>query len=327
MQILRDDLSAFQGESVLTIGNFDGIHRGHQALIAHIQERAAARGAQSGMVTFDPHPATILKPSGAPPLLTSTTEKIALLEALGLELLVLLTFNRELMQTRAADFLARLDEGVRPRELWLGTDFAMGYKREGDVAFIRQWAAPRGIEVHPIPLVERDGQVISSSRVRARLSEGDVGGAAELLGRPPSVSGTVYQGDQRGRTIGFPTANILPPPNHALPANGVYATLTTLATGEVLPGVTNVGVRPTFDGQRQQVECHIFDWQGNLYEQPITVHFLHHLREERKFSGIDALLAQIRQDADEARHLLKLDNNEGAPRPVAPDALDNLGSH
>ncbi|MDQ4075010.1 MAG: bifunctional riboflavin kinase/FAD synthetase [Chloroflexota bacterium] len=304
MELLRDDLSAFEGKTVLTIGNFDGIHRGHQALIEHIMERAEALGVKSGVVTFDPHPATVLKPTGAPPLLTTLEEKIALLEGLGLDLLVLLTFNRELMQTRAATFLERLNEGLQPRELWVGQDFAMGYKREGDVAFIQRWAEPRAIDVHPISLIEVDGEVISSSRIRALLAEGDVEDAARLLGRPPSVTGIVRQGDRRGRAIGFPTANIIPPTNHALPANGVYATRTALPTGETIPSVTNVGTRPTFGGQQRQVESYLFDWSGDLYDQPITVHFLYHLREEKKFEGIEALLAQIRTDAAEARRLL-----------------------
>lgn len=304
MQVLRDDFRAFEGESVLTIGNFDGIHRGHQALIAHIQQRAALLGTKSGMVTFDPHPATVIKPQGAPQLLTTLEEKIALLAALGLDLLALFTFTRQLMQTRAAVFLERLAQELRPRELWIGADFALGYQREGTVDFIKAWAAPRSIEVHPIPLVEIEGEIIGSSRIRALLAAGEVEEAGRLLGRPPAVSGVVQRGDQRGRTIGFPTANLLPPAQHALPADGVYATRGLLPDGHRVPGVTNVGVRPTFGGQRRQIETHLFDWEGDLYGHEITVEFLHYLRSEQRFDGLDALLNQIRADAQAARSLL-----------------------
>jgi riboflavin kinase / FMN adenylyltransferase len=304
MQVLRDDLSAFRGESVLTIGKFDGIHLAHQQLVETIKARASALNVASGMVTFDPHPDTVLNPQGAPPLLTSPQEKRALLEELDLDLLVFLTFDRALMQTRAAEFLAYLTDRLRPRELWVGEDFAMGYQREGNVAFIRAWAEPRGIEVFTIPLVEVEGERVSGSRIRALLEQGKVDEAARLLGRPPAVSGVVQQGEQRGRTIGFPTANILPDPGHALPANGVYATRTLVPGGDRVPSVTNVGVRPTFDGQRHQIESYLFDWSGDLYGQSITVQFIHRLRPEKKFDGIEALLAQIRADAEQARHLL-----------------------
>lgn len=304
MQQLRDDLSAFEGETVLTIGKFDGLHVAHQRLVEHIRARAALLGVKSGLVTFDPHPATFLNPAGAPPLLTTVTEKATLLEDMGLDLLVFLTFSHKMMETRAADYLAYLVSGLRPRELWVGEDFALGYRREGNVPFIRQWAEPRGVAVYTIPLVEMAGDVVSAARVRALLDEGAVEEAARLLGRPPSLSGIVRQGDQRGRTIGFPTANILPDPTHALPLNGVYATRTRLPGGETIPSVTNVGTRPTFAGQTRQVESHLLDWDGDLYGQEIMVQFLHRLREERKFPGIDALLSQIRQDAATARTLL-----------------------
>lgn len=304
MQLLRGDLSGFEGETVLTIGKYDGLHVAHQSLIRHIRERAAQLGAQSGMVTFDPHPAAVLSPSGPPPLLTTVPEKIALLEGMGLDVLVLLPFTRETMQTRAADYLEFLASGLHPRELWVGEDFALGYKREGNVTFIRQWAEPRGIEVFTIPLVEMNGEVVSGSRVRALLDEGSVEEAARLLGRLPSVTGVVVEGDKRGRTIGFPTANLIPDPGRAIPANGVYATRALLADGEAVPSVTNVGTRPTFEGSRRQVETHLLDWSGDLYGQEITVQFLHRLREERKFAGIEALVAQIRADAEQARALL-----------------------
>lgn len=304
MQILRDDLSAFEGETVLTIGKFDGLHLGHQELLARIGSRAAAAGVKSGMVTFDPHPARVLRPQDAPPLVTPLDQKIALLEAQGLDLLVLLTFNRSLMRTRASEFLERLVSALRPRELWVGADFAMGYKREGTVPFIRDWLADRPVTLHTIPLLEVDGAPISGSRIRSLLAEGQVARAARLLGREPSVSGRVVEGDRRGRTIGFPTANLIPPEDHAVPANGVYATWTVLEDGAAHPSVTNVGVRPTFDGSVRIVESHLLDWSGPLYDQVVTVRFVQRLRGEQRFPGVEALVEQIGKDAASARSLL-----------------------
>ena len=307
MQRIRDNLSVFEGESVLTIGNFDGIHQGHQSLIQHIKERAAALGVKSGMLTFDPHPMTVIRPQRAPLVLTTIREKEVLLEALGLDLLALITFTSQTMKTRAADFLQYLVDGLRPRELWIGQNFALGYRREGNLEFIRKWAEPRGIAIRPIPLIKKEGNVVSSSRIRALVIEGQVEEAARLLARPPSISGMVQMGDKRGRTIGFPTANIIPEATRVVPANGVYATRVILPNGESVASVTNIGVRPTFDGQQRQIESHLFEWSGHLYGKEIEVQFLHRLREEKKFNGIQELIAQIRRDAEEARKLLGLE--------------------
>lgn len=305
MQKIRDNLSLFEGESVLTIGNFDGIHIGHQALIKHIKQRATSFGIKCGMVTFDPHPVTVIRPDRAPLFLTTLDEKEGLLDSLDLDLLALITFTRQTMKTRAADFLDYLVTGLRPRELWIGQNFALGYRREGNVEFIRHWAEPKGIAVHPIPLVKKEGQVVSSSRIRALIAEGHVQAASQLLGRSYRITGVVQEGHKRGRTIGFPTANIRPEANRAIPANGVYATRAVLPTGEQVDSVTNVGVRPTFDGQQRLIECHLFDWSGDLYDQKIVVHFVKRLREEKKFNGIEELLTQIQSDAQRARQLLK----------------------
>lgn len=305
MQKIRDNLSLFEGESILTIGNFDGIHVGHQALIKHIKQRATSFGIKCGMVTFDPHPVTVIRPDRAPLFLTTLDEKERLLDSLDLDLLALITFTRQTMKTRAADFLDYLVTGLRPRELWIGQDFALGYRREGTVEFIRHWAEPKGIAVRPIPLVKKEGQVVSSSRIRALIAEGHVEAASQLLGRSYHITGLVQEGHKRGRTIGFPTANIRPEANRAIPANGVYATRAVLATGEQVDSVTNVGVRPTFDGQQRLIECHLFDWSGDLYDQKMAVHFVKRLREEKKFNGIEELLTQIQSDAQQARQLLK----------------------
>ncbi|HYN87403.1 MAG TPA: bifunctional riboflavin kinase/FAD synthetase [Ardenticatenaceae bacterium] len=300
MLVLRDDFSSFEGESVLTIGSFDGVHLGHQALIEPVRRRAADLGAVPALLTFDPHPAAVLSPRGQPPLLTPLPHKLRLLDELGIELVALITFTRETAATRAVDFLRLLHTTLRIRELWVGPDFALGHKREGNLAYLQRWGHEHGVAVTAVEPVRIGGEVVSSSRIRARLQAGDVEGATQLLGRPPTVGGVVAQGDQRGRQIGFPTANVVPDPTVALPANGVYVTLAEVR-GERHPAVTNVGVRPTFGGARQLVETYLLDWQGDLYGHELAAHFLHRLRPEMKFDGIAALVAQIQADAEAAR--------------------------
>ena len=305
MQVLRDDFAAFDGETVLTIGNFDGIHLGHQDVIQHVRDRAAELSVKSGLITFDPHPSTVLRPDGPPPLLTPLDEKITLLEEMGLDLLGLLTFNQALMRTRAADFMTYLAETLRPREIWVGSDFAMGYKREGDVAFMQAWAEPHGIRVEPLDLVLEAGESITSSPIRSLLAEGQVEEAARLLGRPYATTGVVQHGNKRGRSIGYPTANFVPHASQAIPADGVYATFTTLPDGTRLPSATNVGVRPTFDnGDERNIESFILDWAGDLYGQPVGVEFIPRLRGEEKFSSVEDLVEQIDRDVALTRDLL-----------------------
>ncbi len=300
MLVLRDDFSSFKGQTVLTVGKFDGLHLGHQALIRLVRERATALGVQAGLVTFDPHPAAVLRPEGAPPLITPLPDKLRLLEQWKLDVAAIVTFTPHVAQMRAAEFLEYVHSGLRPRAFVVGPDFRFGYRREGTVEFLRSWAAQRHIEVHVVPPVLVDGERVSGSRIRALIAEGDVEHAARFLGRPPSISGEVITGDRLGHKLGIPTANILPRPDQVVPANGVYVTLVE-QNHTVHPAVTNVGVRPTVDGRRRQVESHILDWEGDLYGQRITVHFLHRLRPERKFDDVGELVAQIRRDIEAAR--------------------------
>lgn len=302
MFVLRDDFSAFQGESVLTIGKFDGIHLGHQALINQVKQRAAALDVVPALLTFDPHPAAVLSPRGQPPLLTPLSEKLRLLDQMGIELVALVTFTRETANTSAADFLRFLRANLRPRELWVGPDWRFGHNREGDVTFARRWGEEYGIVLGTIDPVRIDGEIVSGSRIRSLLDAGDVEGAARFIGRPPAVVGLVARGDQRGGRIGFPTANVVPDPTKALPANGVYVTLTEVdGVRHPYPSVTNVGVQPTFGGTRRLVESYLLDWEGDLYGRELTVHFLHRLRPEMKFDGVAALVAQIQEDVVQAR--------------------------
>lgn len=300
MQILRDDFSSFAGETVLTIGKFDGIHRGHKQLLTRVQEQAAALRVHAGLLTFDPHPAAVLSPKGAPPLITPLPDKQRLLYQFGLDVLAIATFTREFANLRAYEFLTYISDGLHPRALVVGPDFRFGHKREGDIAYLREWGGKNDVAVHVIEPVMTAGERVSGSRVRELLLAGNVVDARTLLGRSPSVTGTVVEGDRRGTKIGVPTANVVPPSDQALPADGVYITLVNWE-GNQQPAVTNVGVRPTVDGTQRFVESHLLDWSGDLYGRILTTNFLQRLRPEKKFDSLDELIEQIKSDVETAR--------------------------
>jgi riboflavin kinase/FMN adenylyltransferase len=286
------------------MGKFDGLHLGHQQLIGTTVERARALGLASAVLTWEPHPNAVLRPDQPLQLLTSLEEKIELVAALGPDLLIVAPFTAETKATSAEAYMRQIVAAVPLRELWVGEDFAMGRGRAGDVPSLMLIGAELGFAVGAVKQVLVDGTPVSASRVRNLLRGGDVAAVVPLLGRPFGLRGLVVEGDRRGRTIGFPTANLAIGERHVLPADGVYACRVYLDhTG--LPAVTNVGVRPTFDGLRRMVEAHLLDWSGDLYGQSLRVEFLQRLRGEQKFSGVDALVAQIRRDADQARELLR----------------------
>lgn len=304
MEIVRTlDPGITDRPTVLTMGKFDGLHLGHQRLIATAVERARELGMLCAVLTWEPHPNAVLRPDQPLQLLTSLEEKTELIAALGPDLLLVAPFTRETMATSAEIYMAQLCAAVPARELWVGEDFAMGRGRAGDVPSLMAIGRELGFAVGALSKIDVDGAPVSASRVRERLRAGDVAGAVALLGRPFGLRGPVVEGDKRGRQIGFPTANVAIDQSHVLPADGVYA-CTVLHEGERLPAVTNVGVRPTFDGLRRTVEAHLLDWSGDLYGRSIRVEFLHRLRGEQKFSGIEALVAQIARDAEAARALL-----------------------
>ncbi len=306
-----DDLSKvdLRQETILTIGAFDGIHRGHQALIGEVVSRARATDRLAALITFHPHPAVVLAPGRAPRYLTTPGEKVALLEKLDVDLVVLMPFNHEVAKTTAREFMADVAAHLRIRELWVGEDFALGRDREGDVPRLRELGKELGYEVHAYGPVSIGEEVISSSRIRALLAEGCVGEAARLLGRYPSLSGEVVMGAQRGHTLGFPTANLEVRPERAVPADGVYAVYAVLGT-ERYPAVADVGVRPSFQNPvagttvQRTVETHVFDFERNIYGCDLVVEFVARLRDERRFEDISKLVAQIERDGGEARRIL-----------------------
>jgi riboflavin kinase/FMN adenylyltransferase len=287
----------------MTIGKFDGVHLGHRRMINTAIQRAHSQGSTSAVLTFDPHPAVVLRPQEDVRLLNTLQDRISLIGQLAPDLLVIAPFTRETMSTPASEYMQQLCDVLPLRELWVGEGFALGRKREGDIDRLREIGQELGYSVGKVEPVQWKGARVSSSRVREMLGSGEVAGVQELLGRPYSLRGVVVEGDKRGRTIGFPTANLAVDQQLALPADGVYASLVNLGD-EVLPAVTNVGVRPTFGTLQRTVEAHLLDWSGDMYGQPVGLSFLHFLRGEQKFSGIEELQAQIAHDAEQARRLL-----------------------
>ncbi len=307
-----DDLAVLElrQDTVLTIGVFDGVHLGHQALIGDIVGRARATDRLAALVTFHPHPAAVLAPDRAPQYLTTPGEKVALLEGLGLDLMVLLPFDRCVAAMPAFDFMEALSRHLRVRELWVGAGFALGRNREGDTMRLRQLGQELGYNIHVVEPLLDGGETISSSRIRALLRGGSVEEAARLLGRYPSLSGEVVSGAQRGRGLGFPTANLQIRPERAVPADGVYAVFALLGS-ERYQAVVNVGMRPSFDNGQRTVETHLFDFDHDIYGCDLVIEFVTRLRPERKFADIADLVTQIQLDSAEARRILDSERHSG----------------
>ncbi|MER3400000.1 MAG: hypothetical protein C4313_02520 [Thermoflexus sp.] len=304
MRVVRHLEDLEPAPSVVTVGAFDGVHLGHQALIGQVVAMARAMGWRSVVITFFPHPAVVLR-GETPFYLTSPEEKRRRIARLGVDVLVQMPFTRETAQIRAADFVERLVR-IGMRALWAGPDFAMGHRREGTLAVLEALGRQHGYTVHVALEFHLGGQPVRSSRVREALRRGDVRAAAELLGAPFAVSGEVIAGAGRGRQWGIPTANLAIWPEHALPANGVYAGWVDLPGGMRCMAVINIGVRPTFDqGSERTVEVHLLDWSGNLYGRRLTVHFIERLRDERRFPSAAELVAQIHRDIARARTILE----------------------
>lgn len=284
----------------LALGNFDGVHLGHQALFAEARRQAPLAAA----LTFHPHPGKVLQPELAPRLITPLPRKLELMEGCGLGAVVVQPFTREYARSSPAHFEASLLDGLGARHLVVGSDFTYGAARGGNVDTLRRAAAARGAQVHVVPPITVDGLLASSSKVREYVLEGRVSAAAMLLGRPFDLEGSVVAGQSRGRTLGFPTANVHTA-NELLPATGVYAVRVCLA-GEHSwrPAVANLGVKPTFGGGALCVEVHLLDFQGDLYGRELRVQFLERLRAEQRFGSVAELVEQIRRDVEAARAVL-----------------------
>ena len=292
--------------SVVTVGTFDGVHRGHVALLGRLVERARATQLHAVLVTFEPHPLEVVNPAAAPPLLTVGAERLAALTETGVDFIAVLPFTHELQRLSADEFVADvLLDRFRMRELWMGHDHHFGRNRSGDVALLLTIGQTRGfgVEVLP-PVTASEGLAISSTAIRRAIAGGDLAHAAESLGRPYSISGRVVPGVGRGRAMGFRTINVaLPSARKLLPPEGVYVVRVETPQG-VFGGMMNLGPRPTFGETSTQLEAHLFDAEGEFYDQPVRVDVLGWLRETQKFSGPEALIAQLRADELAARAAL-----------------------
>ena len=289
---------------VLTIGSFDGVHRGHTAILDAAGGAARQSGAETALLTFDPHPRCVLDPPRCPRSLTTLAEKRSLLAARSLDRMVVLAFNREVSGWGAEQFCDLLLEAFDIRVLLVGHDFALGHKRQGDVAFLREYGRRHGFEVEQVGAVRVGEEAVSSSLIRSLLGEGDVSRAAELLGRPFFMDATVEHGEEVGRHLGFPTANLSIAADKCLPAPGVYA-MWVRVDGAWRPAATNVGYRPTFGGDRLTVEAYLLDFSGDLYDREVRAVFVERLREERAYPSVDELVTQIGRDVADVRSLLE----------------------
>lgn len=295
----------------MTLGNLDGIHLGHQALLQRVVQDAKARGGRSVVLTFEPHPLRILAPERAPKLILTHKDKMVLLHSSGVEVVIIQAFNSFFANVEAREFVRRyLIERLKVQKMWVGKDLRFGKGRKGRVEDLVRWGAEDGFEVGIVEPVELGGVRVSSSRIRSLIEQGKVREAQRYLGRYHFVSGRVASGHQRGRRLGFPTANIAPR-TEVLPANGIYATF--LQVGEQQwPGVTNVGVNPTFGDGPRTIESYVFDFAGDLYGESVKLFFVERIREERKFPTPETLVEQMKRDVLSAKEILsRIGKQEG----------------
>jgi riboflavin kinase/FMN adenylyltransferase len=315
MEVLRDQSrcpSPVEG-TVVTIGAYDGVHLGHRAVIGLVRRRATERGIRSAVVTFDRHPASVVRPESAPRLLTDLDQKLELLAETGLDYCLVITFDENRSRESADDFVREvLGDCLNAKDVVVGEDFHFGYRRAGNVPLLRQLGGDLGFEVDGVELVGPDGRPggedarVSSTRIRHALVEGDLAQANSLLGRDYEVRGVVAHGDERGRELGFPTANVSVPGDILLPADGIYAGWFERAAGTVHPAAISLGRRPTFyvEAHASLLEAHLLDFSGDLYDEHVKVRFVARLRGEEKFDSVEALVAQIGRDCEDARREL-----------------------
>lgn len=316
MEVLRD-LSACPrppAGTAVTIGAYDGVHLGHRAVIAEVRRRAAERGLATAVVTFDRHPASVVRPESAPRLLTDLDQKLELLAGTGVDYCLVISFDETRSQESAEDFVREVLAGcLAARVVVVGEDFHFGHGRSGNVKLLADMGVDLGFEVEGLDLVDRagvaadaEGDRVSSTRIRHALAAGELADANALLGRPYEIRGVVAHGDERGRDLGFPTANVSVPGDILLPADGIYAGWFERADGSVHQAAISLGRRPTFyaEAHASLLEAHLLDFAGDLYGERVKVRFVAHLRGEVRFESVDALTEQIGRDCDEARRIL-----------------------
>jgi riboflavin kinase / FMN adenylyltransferase len=315
MEVLRDleSCPAPPERTAVTIGAYDGVHLGHRAVIEQVKRRAAEQGLRSAVVTFDRHPASVVRPESAPRLLTDLDQKLELIAATGVDYCLVITFDDARSKEPAEDFVTEVLVGcLRARVVIVGHDFHFGHQRRGNVELLRQMAPTSDFDVDDVELVDEHGiavgeaNKVSSTTIRHALAQGDLATANRLLGRSHEVRGVVAHGDERGRELGFPTANVSVPGDILLPADGIYAGWFERAGGEALPAAISLGRRPTFyaEAHASLLEAHVLDFSGDLYDEAVKVRFVERLRGEERFDSVEALVAQMKQDCERARVVL-----------------------
>jgi riboflavin kinase/FMN adenylyltransferase len=312
MQVVTDSAGAraFVGDrgAAVTIGAYDGLHLGHRAILREVRHLAETRGALSAMVTFDRHPAEVVRPDSAPCRLTSLEQKLELLESTGLDLVYVVAFDANRASETAEEFVKEvLVDGLAAKAVIVGHDFHFGKNRGGNVEMLQHEGAVHGFDVLGMRLVNAGDEAVSSTRIRGLLRDGEVGKAAALLGRPHEVRGTVMHGDARGSELGFPTANVAVPEGVCMPADGIYAALYTTPDGVTRPAAVSLGRRPTFyvDAQASLLEAYLLDFDGDLYDQPAAVSFVERLRGEQRFDNVEDLVKQMHADVAATRSALR----------------------
>ena len=290
-------------ETALAIGVFDGVHAGHRHLLQTMRQRATEQGLLSGVITFTPHPQSVLQPQNQLPWLNSLDDRVKALQELGIAMVAVLTFTPAVSRLSAREFISLIRQHLKMRGLMVGPDFTLGQGQEGDVSMLRCLGEELGFTVEVVPPYMIDDQVVSSTLIRRALTEGDMTRVERLMGRRFHLRGKVIGSDRRGRLLGYPTANLQLMPQQALPGNGIYATLARV-DGRQYPSATSIGVRPTFGGGERRVEAHLLDYEGDLYNSEIRLDFVRRLRDEQRFSSSDELRAQIEKDVRAVRAIL-----------------------
>ncbi len=296
-----------QGDTVLTIGVFDGVHAGHRYLLEKLQQRAAEKKLLSGVVTFNPHPQSVLHPEAQLPWLGNLEDRVTTLQHLGVGIVAVLTFTPKLAQLGARDFMSLLKKYLRMRGIMVGPDFALGRGGEGNLDLLRTLGNEMQFSVEVVPPYTMNGEVVSSTLIRQALIQGDMKRVEKLMGCHFYLKGKVVTSDKRGRVLGFPTANLEIKPQQALPNNGIYATITQV-DGKAFPSATNIGIRPTFGEGEKMVETHLLHYKDNLYGKEIKVEFVQKLRDEKRFASSQELKTQIERDVGQVQALLAKDS-------------------
>ncbi|MGB5925673.1 MAG: bifunctional riboflavin kinase/FAD synthetase [Dehalococcoidia bacterium] len=295
-----------QGQTLLTIGVFDGVHAGHRYLLKGLQQQAAERNLLSGVVTFNPHPQSVLHPHDQLPWLSNLEDRVTTLQQLGLDIVAVLRFTLKVAQLGARDFMSLLKKYLKMQGIMVGPDFALGRGGEGNISLLRTLGDEMKFTVEVIPPYTINGQVVSSTLIRQALIQGDMKRVKKLMGRHFYLRGKVITSDKRGRLLGFPTANLDIQPQQALPDNGIYATITQV-DGKQFPSATNIGSRPTFGEGKRMVETHLLNYEGNLYGKEIRLEFAQKLRDEQRFPSSEELKTQIEKDVRKVEALLAKD--------------------